>query len=594
MLAVNEILQNRYRIVGQLGNGGMGTVYEAKDRKRFGKNIAVKEILINAGEEANLNQQNLLKQAFEREAKILAGLEHETFPQVIDYFVENGRQFLVMELVSGDNLSSRLEKCGKAFELDEVLDWADQILDALDYLHTLETPVFHRDIKPQNLKLNLRGKIKLLDFGIAKAADAGFGLTLTNQTFIAATLHYSPLEQIIKVVDANYREFLAEKFGVKFEYAFANKTDGRSDIYALGATLYHFLTGTLPVDSMKRAIKIFDSEADPLPNPQELNKQIPAAVSEWILKAMEIKMENRFANVKEMQAALREILKTKDEREEGLNRAVWLEELEKLKRERESLEAERRQIEAERRFFTNRAATGQNLPETFTDVHKNYYGETCKLLSEQEINVFGADSFVILNDENDSPIEIQNDEIEENSSAFLLTETGFEFENETEEKLPETSETIVPEPPKRKRIWLISAAAIILFALFGTGVGAWFLQSEADANFDVSEINIETVKTFSETQNPPTVETEAEQTVISNDTATEIVVAPKKPEVKPTPAKTPVPPIKDKKKIETNNPCQPVTVDCINRRKKKKSEKRQKEKRQKEKRHQQPVPTRNG
>ena len=115
MSAKNEILHDRYRIIGQIGHGGMGTVYEAEDKKRFGKSIALKEILISTDEEPDFKQQNLLKQAFEREAKILAGLEHEAFPQVIDYFVEAERQFLVMELIQGENLSKLLEKRRKPF-----------------------------------------------------------------------------------------------------------------------------------------------------------------------------------------------------------------------------------------------------------------------------------------------------------------------------------------------------------------------------------------------------------------------------------------------------------------------------------------------
>ena len=114
MLAINEVLQNRYRIVRQLGQGGMGAVYEAEDNKRFGKAIALKEILISSNGQLNSKQREFFSRAFEREARILAGLEHEAFPQVIDYFVEAKRQFLVMELVQGKKIfflrSNRSEK----------------------------------------------------------------------------------------------------------------------------------------------------------------------------------------------------------------------------------------------------------------------------------------------------------------------------------------------------------------------------------------------------------------------------------------------------------------------------------------------------
>lgn len=168
MLDADTLLQDRYRILSHIGKGGMGTVYLARDIN-LGVTVAVKQ---------NFFTEPRLIEAFKREARLLAGLRHQALPQVKDYFIDPTGQFLVMEYIAGDDLGSVLEKRRKEteakgeagpFEVSEVLHWAEQLLDALDYLHTRPEPVIHRDIKPQNLKLAERNQIILLEFGLAKA-----------------------------------------------------------------------------------------------------------------------------------------------------------------------------------------------------------------------------------------------------------------------------------------------------------------------------------------------------------------------------------------------------------------------------------------
>lgn len=342
MLAINEILQGRYRILRRLGHGGMGAVYEAMD-ERFGSTVALKEIIIDSDKAANPSQQTLIRYAFEREARILAHLHHEAFPHVRDYFSETDRQFLVMELIGGDDLAEMLSQRQIPFLLEDVLKWADQLLDALDYLHTLEMPIIHRDIKPQNLKLTARGKIKLLDFGIAKGNDAAHAAanTLTNKTFIAATLNYSPLEQILPVLDSTFREYIALNHAEKVENILQQPTDARSDLYALGTTLYHLSTAVVPVDSLKRTLEIWNGKSDPLPHPSEKNPLIPKEISDVLLKAMAVERENRFATAKEMRDALsRAAIQTQRSVEEEAKYILWLAEQDRLKAEQERLSRE--------------------------------------------------------------------------------------------------------------------------------------------------------------------------------------------------------------------------------------------------------------
>jgi serine/threonine protein kinase len=320
MLAIGDILQSRYRVVRQLGHGGMGTVYEAHD-ERFEISVALKEVLIDLAKIADPVQQQMVARAFEREAKTLAQLHHEAFPHVIDYFSERDHQYLIMELIRGEDLGEQLQKRKKPFEFEDVLEWTKQLLDALDYLHTQEQPIIHRDLKPQNMKITARGKVKVLDFGIAKGADNKSSSTITNQTFVAATLNYSPIEQLLRVLDPTFREFISQRHQEKVEDILEHTADARSDLYSLGATLYQLLTATQPHDTLKRALDIWGGKPDPLPNPIELNPKIPPYFNQILLKSMEIDRDSRFVSAAEMQQVLLNYL---DAETRGANQAIWL------------------------------------------------------------------------------------------------------------------------------------------------------------------------------------------------------------------------------------------------------------------------------
>ncbi|MGB0389620.1 MAG: serine/threonine protein kinase, partial [Ardenticatenaceae bacterium] len=146
-LPPRTLLQNRYSIVRQIGQGAMGAVYEAKD-ERLGHRVALKQRIVNGPE---------VEQAFKREARILATLRHWALPAVSDYFIEGSHQFLVMQYIPGDDLHTLLQRQRRPFPVTEVLEWADQLLGALEFLHSQSPPIIHRDIKPENIKLSVRG-----------------------------------------------------------------------------------------------------------------------------------------------------------------------------------------------------------------------------------------------------------------------------------------------------------------------------------------------------------------------------------------------------------------------------------------------------
>ena len=272
MLAADTVLQGRYRIIRQLGQGGMGAVYEALD-ERLDTTVALKETL--------LTDERLRKQ-FEREARLLARMHHPALPRVSDHFNEADGQFLVMQYIAGEDLSVMLAQKSGPFPQSEVLRWADQLCDALDYLHTQDPQIIHRDIKPQNLKLTARGQIVLLDFGLAKGSAGQMSVVTTSASIFGYTPNYAPLEQV-------------QGLG----------TDPRSDIYALAATLFHLMTNVKPPDALSRASAIVNGLPDPLPLANQVTAQVGPAVAAVLSKGMSQKRDNRFASANEMRDALR-------------------------------------------------------------------------------------------------------------------------------------------------------------------------------------------------------------------------------------------------------------------------------------------------
>lgn len=252
----------------------MGEVYLAVDQ-RLGSAIALKRTFFSDDES--------LGNAFEREARTLARLRHPVLPKVSDHFIENENQFLVMEHISGDDLSKRLEATQKPFPLSWVLFWADQLLDALSYLHAHEPPIIHRDIKPQNLKLTDENNIVLLDFGLSKNS---LGETrITSSGSVGFTPNYAPMEQIR-----------------------GTGTNPRSDIYSLSATLYQLLTNKVPPDALSRADTLLseNNAPDPIEPVENINAEVTKQISDIILKGMSVSQEQRFAGAREMQKELRD------------------------------------------------------------------------------------------------------------------------------------------------------------------------------------------------------------------------------------------------------------------------------------------------
>ena len=231
LLEAHTLLKDRYKIAGPIGQGGMGAVYRAEDILLTGRVCAVKEITPDPDLLPEILQQ--LQDQFRQEASILARLDHPNLPKVSDHFTQNGREYLVMDFVPGQNMHEIINQTQSQqsyLPQNQVLDWADQLCDALSYLHTQNPPILHRDIKPSNIKVTPSGLLKLVDFGLVKILTSDEARTVTVVQG-QGTAAYTPLEQ----------------YGGDDAH-----TDIRSDVYALGATLYHLLTNRSPATARER------------------------------------------------------------------------------------------------------------------------------------------------------------------------------------------------------------------------------------------------------------------------------------------------------------------------------------------------------
>jgi hypothetical protein len=264
MLQPNAVLAERYVIVRKVGGGGMGAVYQATDQRIQGKLWAIKE-MSDAAITNPLDKQQAVD-AFRREAQLLATLDHGNLPKVSDYFTEEGKHYLVMDFVQGRTLAQVLHSAAGFLAEDEVVDWVIQLCDVLAYLHSRQPPVIFRDLKPANVMLDAEGRIKLIDFGIARLFQPGKG----KDTQIMGTPGYAAPEQ----------------YGT-------GQTDARSDIYALGVTLHQLLTG-------------YDPSLSPfnLPLARNINSGLSPTVEAIIARATQPEVTARFQTAEEMEQAL--------------------------------------------------------------------------------------------------------------------------------------------------------------------------------------------------------------------------------------------------------------------------------------------------
>lgn len=265
LLAEGTLLASRYRIISVLGQGGMGAVYLAR-AEALDKPVAVKEMRVSARDDAH--RRDAVEQ-FQQEARFLARLSHPNLVPVTDFFEEGGRHYLVMAYLRGTSLAQAVRERAAPFPVSEVLQWGEQLASVLDYLHTQDPPLLFRDLKPANVMLTESGQICLIDFGLARADNPG----QDTATFLqgVGSAGYAPLEQ----------------------YPGAGGTDARSDIYSLGAVLFHLLTAQVPPTAALRA-----TQSDSSVSARQLNPDVPPALDKVVATMMALSADQRFSTAR--------------------------------------------------------------------------------------------------------------------------------------------------------------------------------------------------------------------------------------------------------------------------------------------------------
>jgi Tol biopolymer transport system component len=266
MLAAGDTLQGRYTIVRFLGGGGMSRVYLAEDNRLRTRQWAVKELRVDpAAPPADVQE---MAQQFEQEAMLLAGLHHPNLPAVGDFFQQGGAMFLVMDYVEGETLEQFMVRYPQGVPEGIALAYADQVCAALEYLHNQPQPIIFRDLKPGNIMLMAGGQIKLIDFGIARL----FKPTSQTDTLRMGTVGYAPPEQ----------------------YRGRGQTDARSDVYGLGATLHHLLTGRDPTQEPPFSF----------PPLRQLAPAVNPTTEAAVMRALAYESGQRWQTIADMRAAL--------------------------------------------------------------------------------------------------------------------------------------------------------------------------------------------------------------------------------------------------------------------------------------------------
>lgn len=280
-LPTSTLLKGRYQLLERVGRGGMGQVYRALETE-FQRIVAIKKF---APTQDDLDESVLeeLQTAFRREARLLENLRHSSLPVVYGAFEENDTLYLVMDFIDGDDLGKQAkelkEKYDGQFSVAKVRGWAKDLLEVLIYLHERESPIFHRDIKPGNLKMR-DGRLCLLDFGLA-VGSVGKMSSVAHRTMHGYTAAFAPVEQIR-----------------------GEKTTPQTDLYALGATLYYLLTGEEPTDGWRRETALRSQGQDPLKPIRQVRPEVDSVFAAAIMQALAIEAKDRPTSARAMLARL--------------------------------------------------------------------------------------------------------------------------------------------------------------------------------------------------------------------------------------------------------------------------------------------------
>src|SRR5712691_314747 len=293
-LPIGTILDGKFKIVQVLGEGGMGTVYKVEQVGMPSYVYAVKELLINPS--TSEEDRKAAIERFNKEIALLRGLKHQHIPSLMLPFQERGNYYFVMEFVPGRSLEKMLEDNNRPLDEEQVIKWMIQVCDALSYIHSFNPPIILRDLKPGNVMVTPSGEVQLIDFGIARRFDPNKRTNTEN----LGTISYASPEHLGSITERGQRRSPQNPGKLV-------QTDARSDIYSLGATMYHLLTNYEPDPIQTPATGSIRAK-----NPRlcivRVGNTVVCPVEQVILKEMQQHLDQRFHNVEAMRTALQHCL----------------------------------------------------------------------------------------------------------------------------------------------------------------------------------------------------------------------------------------------------------------------------------------------
>src|SRR6266487_2247185 len=293
-LPLGTILDGKFKIVQVLGEGGMGTVYKVEQVGKPGYFRAVKELLINPN--TTEEERKSAIERFDKEIDLLFNLKHPRIPSLILSFQERGNYYFVMEFVPGRSLEKILEDSKGPLDEVQVINWMMQVCEALSYIHSRTPPIILRDLKPGNVMVTPDGNVQLIDFGIARRFDPNKRTNTEN----LGTISYASPEHLGSITAPGQRRS-AQNPGKLVQ------TDARSDIYSLGATMYHLLTNREP-DPIQTPVSGSILAKNPRLRTVRVNNTVICPIEQVIIKAMQQNPAQRFQSAEAMRTALQHCL----------------------------------------------------------------------------------------------------------------------------------------------------------------------------------------------------------------------------------------------------------------------------------------------
>jgi serine/threonine protein kinase/tetratricopeptide (TPR) repeat protein len=293
-LPLGTILDGKFKIVQVLGEGGMGTVYKVEQVGKPGYFRAVKELIINPTMPAD--ERTSAIERFDKEIDLLFNLKHPLIPSLILSFQERGNYYFVMEFVPGRNLEKILEDAKAPLGEDQVIHWMMKVCEALTYIHTRTPPIILRDLKPGNIMITPDGNVQLIDFGIARKFDPNKRTNTEN----LGTISYASPEHLGSITAPGQKRSAANPGKLV-------QTDARSDIYSLGATMYHLLTNHEP-DPIQTPPSGSILAKNPRLHTVKIGNRVVCPIEQVIIKAMQQDPTKRFQNAEAMRVALQHCL----------------------------------------------------------------------------------------------------------------------------------------------------------------------------------------------------------------------------------------------------------------------------------------------